>query len=422
MDLKNLPLATTPGGTAFCLKALHPSEHTIKSARCPGGNKMSVALCSDGIYDIPIQNANSTLQLCQGPNPVIPACVNVTYLQGSAPVSAGWWNIYNTAFSGSSRSCFEFLPNVLTNLHYVNDFCSRVTEYRITSQSVTVEYNAPALSDQGTITAVQYNAAHSDGSFTVADTGGATVKNQHLMADWTAFGPIVAPTAAVLGTNAYTAKAREGAYQPLKLTSFKWRPATDRTYFFQRSASQMADDDSIIASSYNQVFPFFEDRNGKNTIGDLGSFPKYCGYNFGTIYMQGLSAGSSVRIRVRQVVEVTATPSTVYAPLLEIALPPDMTALKMYSEISARMADAYPASYNDLGKLKDFVLSVGKKVLPYVEPGLDLLSKMPGIPGLIGKGATMIAPIVKNAVAQKAEERKKATSSQSKAAGSGAKK
>lgn len=413
LDLKNLPLGTTPGGVAFCLKALHPSEHTIKSARIPGGNKMSVALCSDGVYDIPLTNANSRIELALGANPVILGCAAVSHATGGSFTSDGKYDIFNAAFSGGARPCMELNPTPTKITDYTKDFSDKVSEYRITSQSVTAELIAPALSDQGTITACQYNTAHSDGTLQLLD-GGSSPYYQILSRDWVAVQQPLGPGQAILGTNAYTSKAREGVYMPLKLAKLKWYSAGDLVVPFERSASQMAEDYSSHGSNTPIVFPYYCDRTACTKWSNLDYVPRWCGYNFGLVVFDGLAAGTTVRFRFRQVVEITARPSTPYAPLLENALPPDSTALKMYAEISARMADAYPASYNDLGKLKDFIMKVGRAVQPYVEPALSVISKIPGPLGMIGTGVKAVAPVVTKLItsgSQQAPVKKKAASS-----------
>lgn len=385
LRLAELPLATTPGGKNFTMKALHPSEHTIKSARVPGGNKMSVALCCDMVQTIPLSAANDTLKVVVSPNIVVPCSVEVVHQNGSG----SFGNFYNAAFGGS----YLVNPTYTDTFAQLNRMIGLISEYRITSQSVTCELIAPSLSDQGTITAAQYDIPPQTVQISWYDTNTGDF-NYH--PDLYMYPEQQSGSTLVLGSSAYTAKARDGVYLPLKLTKFKWMNFTDRCIMQSMPVSFLASNTYTQAHTTALEFPYYENRTSVPSGVALPSVPKCCGNNFGIIDITGTAANVSVRIRVRQVVEITARPSTTYAPLLEVALPPDETAMRMYQEISSKMADGYPASYNDLGKLGDIIRGIGKKVLPFVDPALNLLSNVPGPVGAIASGAK----VVKN-VAQK---------------------
>lgn len=389
LSLKDLPLATTPGGKAFTMKALHPSEHTIKSARVPGGNRNSVAIQADMVVTLPMPDVpDAIVRVTQSPNIAIPAMVE--FLQPNYAQTQYVYDLFNPAFGGEMKQ--------LPALSFAGEFFGQkiqpnVKEYRITSQSVTVELVAPAVADQGTIISAIYNTPSMTGQYNMPlDLGDGNVG----MSVYPDFCFIETPpddSKLILGTTAFTGKARDGVYQPLKLTSFKWRNANDPTMYF--NVNNMCDPSQKynLTPGDNFYFPFVLD----GTNADPGSWesrpplPKMCGSSVGITYLKGLSKDASVRVRMRQVVEITALPSTVYAPMLEPALPPDETALKMYFEISAKMKDGYPASYNDLGRLKDIITTIGKQVLPSVEP---FLAAIPGV-GTALTAAKAVIPMVK---------------------------
>jgi hypothetical protein len=290
----------------------------------------------------------------------------------------------------------------MANMH------GRISNYRITAASITCELIAPALSDQGTITAAQYTLPPRTVNPSFLDKG-QNPNVEETFCDNYIYPEPAAPSAALLGTSAYTAKAREGVYMPLKLSSFKWKDMNDPVILHSASLSALSSNNIGIAPATPLTFPYFEDRSGRSLFG-LPAHPKLTSDIFAIAHFEGMAANVSIRVRVRQVVEINAPPGTTYAPLLEVALPPDKVALEMYQEISARMADGYPASYNDLGILKNIVTKIGKTLLPHVEPALDIVSKM-AIPGVstvatVGKkllsAGKAIAPVVKAAAGKKA--------------------
>jgi hypothetical protein len=382
LRLSELPLATTAGGKAFTYEALHPSSHEYPMTRVPGGNMKSVAVRCDMVEDIDIVDDGTAVDVAVIPSPMVPATI-ATVPPAGVTTPATTANFYNAALGGS----FKIGPTAVDTRTFVAGFSSAVSAYRITAQSVTVELIASDLINQGSITAYQARLPPLTGSpgqyrdpTDSSDFG--------ICHDYVLYPEPPVPSEGLMGTTAYTSKAKEGCYMPLKLTSFKWRDTLDRAAFFSCTRAQaIAPNYQVIKPAVGAplVWPWYENRSTVLKFGDYPASPKLCGHNFGLIRLSGLRAGVSVRVRVRQVLEISARPGTIYAPLLEPSLPPDETAVRMYEEISARMQDAYPASYNDLGKLKSIIAGLAKKVLPYVDPALDWLSNS-SIP-VIGTGA-----------------------------------
>lgn len=385
LRLSELPLATTAGGKAFALKALHPSEHTIKSARVPGGNSMSVALCCDMVQTVPLTDDNLAVFINLIPSILTPCSINYNDSGGSSHA----WTFVNNAFGGQ-----VFANMTTTDLQSViAALGSRIENYRVTSQSATVELIAPSLTDQGTITAAQFRLAPRTTELSFFSQGGNAITFQP---DCIEYPEPPVSSELVLGTSAYTAKAREGVYMPLKLTKFKWQHFADRAIYVNAPNPIVLPYGTSHSLTTPLFFPYAELR-GSTTVYNDCAVPKFCGNNFGRIVVAGCSKNTSLRVRVRQVVEITARPSTTYAPLLEVALPPDETSMKMYYEVSSRMADAYPASYNDLGTLWEKIKGIAKSVLPYVDPALDIASKIPVIGG-VAQAAKVALPAVKGVV------------------------
>lgn len=401
LRLKDLPLATTPGGKNFVLKALHPSEHTIKSARVPGGNELSVALCSDQVYTFPITHANSGMDILLTPNVIIPASCKL-WSDGDPEKH---YNMYNAAFGGTVVEN----PNSGPASAMIFQLSGLIRQYRITAQSVTVELIAPTLTDQGTITAFQgVNPPLTGNLSTFVVDGSNPITAARVGQDILVYPELPDSSSGILGSSAYTSKARDGCYMPLKLQKFKWYNFSDRAIFMSWPGVDPVSDIPYALNCTNALdYPYYEARGNLVAWKGLPSMPKLCGDTYGKIVVAGLAAGVSLRIRVRQVIEIVVPPGTTYAPLVEVSLPPDELALRMYKEISARMMDAYPASYNDLGKLFSTIKGMAQKILPFVDPLLEVISKMPGYVGDLGEIGKGVATLAKEGVQIARKRRKK---------------
>lgn len=396
LDLKELPLATTPAGRTFALKALHPADPEIKINRGPGTIRPTLAIASDMLDTLPFPSGATAACLVQTPNIYYPLTVFFVNAGGSL-VSA--MRFSNKALGGPG---VETSPTGFAVSRVPMDTALRSMEaYRVTAQSITCDVIAPALSDQGTIVSAQYV----DNPLTVQPT---TITSEvaagpdviTLCRDLWMWNPRPNPVDLLMGTTAYSGKAREGFYQPLKLDKFDFIHSEDTCIYMNVSASFVSDGMSTSMTSGN--YPIFSNAADVGTT-TLTALPKPSSNVIGISWIEGTAGNPqvSLRVRVRQVIEAIPRLGTTYAPMAESPLPPDELAYRMVAEISGRMKDAYPASYNDLGKLKDTILKIGKSVLKYADPVLDVLSAVPGV-GAVASGlrvAKRVVPLITQGVA-----------------------
>lgn len=373
LDLRNLPLATTPAGKNFAIKALHPADPEIKAARSPGGCFPSVGLSYDSIETIPFPATAVSAMFIQHPNCMIPACLVFLNSSGNYVDHYLW---ANNAFGGAGLMHAPANMTAALASFHTSNFYGQVDSYKVLSQSITCDVIAPAVSDQGTIVAAQ-----------IFDKP-RTIQACSMSSDHTKFTDLVADcwiyertpdlSALLMGTSAYTSKAREGFYQPLKVDKFKWVSVRDSVWYGK------------LAETYNNLcvvntssgwsnYPIYTNDSPFDV--DCKALVKPSANVVGLAYIEGTAGNPSVslRVRVRQVTEIIPTSGSIYAPLTEAPYPPDELSLKMVREIQARMKDGYPASYNDLGKLKNIISSIGSSVMKYAEPALDALTVVPGI-------------------------------------------
>lgn len=389
LKIKDLPLATTPGGKDFCLKALHPSDHTVAAARVPGGIRRSTVVTCDYVFDVTPLEGAITLHLL--PHPIVPVL-----RMDQANDTKAFARLANPVFNGKLEVAST--SSSLSDLRDIIDrFIESVEAYRITSQSITCELIAPALSNQGSVVAAQYTNAPQ----LVIPASALSASDSGPIGRAYEFPPL--EERVLLGTVAYAATAKEGCYMPLKLTDLSWKFTNDAALggnFVPDSIELPAENVPILGNA-----PF----------NSQGLVPPYCTTNFGEVFFRGLAAsGVSVRVRARQCLEIIPYPGTQYAPFAVSPLPPDELCLRMYREVAGRMEDAYPAAYNDWGKLRDTVLEIAKKVLPYVDPVLNAVSLVPGV-GTAAGIAKMFVPGITSAVyaiddAVKAKKKRKARS------------
>lgn len=411
LDLRNLPLATTPGGKNFALKCLHPAESEIKVNRGPGGSLPSVGMNFDFIKTIPVPLNTVNCYIVQTANPLVPLMLDFLDSQGTSVGRAAYTN---TAFglSGYKTAWSSYGGLIPTT---VNNYLEWVDDYRVTAQSLTLDYIAPMVADQGTITAAQFThkpVTQSPASCTFRDSQGTppyAMQSYNSVADTWFYEPMPDPQTLLMGTSAYTAKLREGVYQPLKLTKFKWVNARDRFVpLNSRSAvTGMIVREAVpsVPGSIAAVFPYMISDTPLATDAPL---VKPSCHTVGLVHISGMGVTStnnvSLRIRFRQCIEMHVTPGSLWSPMTEAPYPPDRLAYEMVAEIFGRMKDGYPASYNDLGKLKDTIGKLGNELIQYVDPVLDVLGMVPGVGSVasglktamkVGKGVAGVVSAVK---------------------------
>lgn len=114
----------------------------------------------------------------------------------------------------------------------------------------------------------------------------------------------------------------------------------------------------------------------KDPVDWAGSFPfifnngfdafsfKWIDTSISSAFWRGLDPTASIRITMRWTMDMVVRPGSIYAPFTKMPPVEDHLALKMYAEVSRRMNDGYPASYNNLAALLPVIGKIAKAVLP----------------------------------------------------------
>lgn len=391
MQLRNLPLATTPAGKNFAIKTLHPADHEIKAARAPGGLLPSLAISADLIDTVPFPAGAASCYIVQIPNPAVPLSIVFVDAMDQYVDHYVW---ANSALGG--RGLLHAPSNYQVIMGFWDNVQKQVEAYRVTSQSVTVDVIAPMVADQGTIVSAQFTKTPLTMSPSIVHGN----NKMTMAADVWAYDDVASANALLMGTSAYTSKAREGFYQPLKIGKYKFVNATDGMIQLKCPTTKgvvMSDQDlkySNFPTYFNNILLTADDTPTPKPTSDV----------VGITWIEGTAGHPSVslRLRARQVIEIIPTLGSTYAPMAEAPYPPDELAFKMVREIGARMKDAYPASYNDWGALKDTILKIGKSVLKYADPVLDVIQTIPGVGNAVSaiRGGVKLAQGVSGIIGQ----------------------
>lgn len=84
------------------------------------------------------------------------------------------------------------------------------------------------------------------------------------------------------------------------------------------------------------------------------------------ISARNLSTSTSFTFFFRYGIEMQVVPRSTLAPQMKLSPPYDAVALNAYFAIARELKDAYPANYNDLGKLWDVISNAARTVLPFI--------------------------------------------------------
>jgi len=284
-------------------------------------------------------------------------------------------------------------------------FKALAQRWRLSHMSATIYHDAPALSDQGEIVVVQtpvFPKRVETQTLPMADGSGnhylqmqCVPTLQYTTEDFPDF------TTAVTSPNCYTARSKEGAYVPLKLseTSQDWISESDDVAITSLNAladsnndawSYPATNDHLDPFATTDLYPHWA---GSATSVDLrpvyvtaalslGSSAPHgqktsdmMNANFAHICARNLSPSSSFQVVIRCGIEMQVAPNSMLSPQAHLAPDADPSAIESYYDIVRCLNDGYPASYNDLGKLWDVISNVAKTVIPVIRNRFPAVGK-----------------------------------------------
>lgn len=389
-------MGSTPSGADWCIKALHPSDPITEVRGIPDESAVPTTFMNyQSVYTVsPAAGAAGTWSLDGQliPNPLSFGAALYTDSVGNHAIE----------FVNSQ------LPTT-SHLARISGFVEDFSRWRLAYASVTIYQDGPDLANQGTVVVCQKPVEPARFNLYCGPDAGSSVGRHH--AFHLDANDLPNYNASQGMPNAYFGRSRDGAYIPLKLTRTHqtWHSKRDLTY--QATAASLTPYSTAggcgslsLASSVNlttnDMYPFLSMNDvhhytggGVQSIaGDLTS--DFCNENWADFSFRNLAVTTSLSFFFRFGFEVQVDPSSVMAPHLRLSPASDPQALATYYAISRELKDAYPADYNDLGKIWDVIKSVGKVILP------PLTSMIP----VVGPAVSSVMSSVMNAPTEKRVE------------------
>lgn len=257
--------------------------------------------------------------------------------------------------------------------------------WRLAYAGVTIYQDGPALSDQGTVVVAQVPVEVTQWS--VASTRDIAPGNSVVFGGKPAiqFQGADAPDyqSLVRMPNAYFSQSKFGAYIPLKLSTNhqKWHSVRDNVLDASNVDFDLYGALTLHNTAAYAKFPYGS-RDGLTDASGLRSVSatpdgnivmdrqvtrfSLMNENWAHACFQNMSTATRLVCYFRFGVEIQALPQSPFSPYLKLSPQYDPAAIEAYFRISREMKDAYPADYNDLGKLWSVIKTVARHALPVV--------------------------------------------------------
>jgi len=349
------------------------------------------------------------------------------------PAAAGTWSyrgfllphpiafMYNaTTDALGSSAGNNFLNTQITGATVFDKYTTfkeLANRWRLAYMSVTIYQDGPDLANQGMVACCQFpsNPTRYNPSIVTQDIGPGAMLASVIFPHLESYDITTYPdfTTCPAYPNAYMNKGKEGLYCPLKLTRTHqhWHSRADE---FVMTTGETVNDSAgntslrIATNSANTVFPIGGQVRFFYTPATAGATSVYGGMavpamgndTFASINFVNLAVTTSLKFYIRCGLEIQCLPGSTMSPHLKLSPPADERALMTYFAIARELKDAYPADYNDAGKIWDEISGAAGPVLANI-------STM-GLPGMIiggiGTGIKMIGDTIRGATKKKAAE------------------
>jgi len=365
------PLGETEIGKAWCLKALHPAETSIISSPMPTRETRSFATVA--FQQLNMLSMPSTFSTSKPYNLTIYFHRDPTLLFSYKFTQSGSGDVTGYVHSNQIANSTHYAEHVALRAN-----CER---FRLTSSSISAYFDGASETDQGHVVCGQTDLPRLVIPVLVPATDlpvndfGARLSVCIYQDDPPAMEQIVQTT------RPYQGPANRGVYCPSKLQSLGAWVTTNVSYFLPGSStpttpvtpgcfpfsdlgggSYFADQPS---SDFQGTFPYMWTAGGgaPRTFAQTDS-------TLTSIFFTGIAPTTTVRVTTRWTLDMVVRPGTPYAPFVRMPPVEDLPALKMYSEISRRLADGYPSSYNNLGFLLPLIGKIASTIGPVILPRL----------------------------------------------------
>lgn len=293
------------------------------------------------------------------------------------PLWFAWWEgakAYNPVGSQSYNGAFwnsQLVPTTVpTHDELLTAWLSLAQRWRLAYQSVTIYQDGPDLSNQGTIVVAQAPLEPRLWTVSTAINEATDLVASVRLADYDreSQGPNFERSQSL--PNAYMSRSREGAYVPLKLTSTcqEWHSQADNVVPMTPGdhPGPLSSGMVLVPHVAAVTYPFHSVSPAHGSGGDLAGeeCPALMNGSVAHICARNLSKETSFTFYFRMGIEMQLSASSTLTPQLKLSPPYDPMALDTYFSISRELKDAYPADYNDLGRMWDVISSTVKQMAP----------------------------------------------------------
>lgn len=396
-------------GRDFVIKALHPAEPSIPGVAIPDGSTsksivktfmtaVSIAAPADAVADTKMD-----IELNALPHPITVASYKISYTNAGGAATA-----YGTIRNAQMGQLPAGNDDAVANSAF---FADAASSWRMTSYSMTGVHDASAINNQGTIRAHQAPSSMLKFAGSVVETTSSKLTCGLPIGG---FQSEAAPTydqMAQIGM--FTGKLSDGFYMPLRLgtDAAYWRSPADMFIPLKGFTDVAADGTpgrllldaaQPAAAVATSNFPFYDTvllpafYTAAAGIAGYG-VQGFLSDNWGRICIKGMHVSSNIVLTIRLGLECRVNTRSVWATELTTAPVADPAAILAYKAMSQQMADAFPADYNDLGRIWEWISNAAKSLAP----ALNLVPVVgPAINGIVG-GATFIGDKIAEAVARR---------------------
>jgi len=379
-------LGTTRAGQMWALKALHPNgEEVTASAGIPDHTNVPVVTPEFRVNHTITSIAGSTLN--DDIDILLLPFAEIAFLWRRYPstttpdVSLNWNVVFNPTIPAANDTInYEDGDGVEHSLPYTYGDMNAYGRTRAMYRGVTVHLDAPALYDQGRIVAGQLALENKEGSVNGCYvTAGGTARLHAVSAlnivQLPQNLPLTEDDLFQATPGAVVWEAREGIYMPLRFR--------DPTHLFSSAQEE------TILTIYQP--------GGIESLLTPATPPKQIGLvmpvNFlsGLILIRGIDARANINVKHRIGLEQLVEYASVVAPFQHASPMLDPVAIDRVTQCSQASPMAFEAKYNDLGAIKNVLMSIlgiGKKIGGVVR-GLGI----PGVSDIAGAGLDLIGAL-----------------------------
>lgn len=355
-------MGTTGTGADWCLKALHPSDPLTEVRGIPDHSAVpTICMNYQSTFTLSIHESQTgpwSFDMTMLPHPLYVAYWEGDKAYSPADATAQVGNFWNTQLTAETTPTSDQL---------LAAWLAMAQRWRITYMSVTAYQDGPDLANQGTLVVSQTPMQPSHFACSIAP--GSTNYSFRTLAEFDKDneGPNFQRSQSM--PNAYMGRSREGCYVPLKLTDTcqEWHSQSDLIVPYRPASTSTSGITAVPGSDY-QTFPFHSTvpayyiASGPTLRGS--AVPDLMNGGVANISARNLSEETSFTFYFRLGVEMQLAPTSTLTPQLKLSPPHDPTAMDTYFAIARELKDAYPADFNDLGRMWDVISATVKSISP----------------------------------------------------------